>query len=164
MPDSYYEKYFLGLWGCVILCGLTLLFVILLIAFKKKVFKKNEFYKIKLAGTIIILLVVFLLSMNEFGIYIADYKYVKNKTYEEDVATLIGFKRKNETLSGAVGLFEPIFYLEEENKEITFKGRVRDMNVGQAYLIRYWPNTKLFFVVEELELNEYFTFKEVFYF
>ena len=147
MVKVYWELFYLTLIG-MITC---MLLFILGFVFAKRVFLGKQYGVILL---IICSCISFALSSSFAVNFVAcckDYRYVSNNTYIEEKAKVIEFtvSRIDYDGNGRRVNREPKFYLIEKDEYIVLYEK--DVEVGQTYLIRFYPNTKICQVVEKIQ-------------
>lgn len=79
-----------------------------------------------------------------------DYKYVKNDTYIEAEAEVIRytyFSRANWESTEDYIFEDPLFYIAETDEYIILDAK--NVKIGKTYLIRFYPNTRIYEIVEE---------------
>lgn len=80
-----------------------------------------------------------------------DYKYVRNDTYIEVEAEVIRYtyvKRANWESTEDYVVEDPLFYIAETDEYIILD--VKNVKVGKTYLIRFYPNSRICEIVEEI--------------
>ena len=125
-------------------------FVVLGFLFAKKIFldKKNGIILLILSSCISLALSV--LCANTFSLCCKDYKYVSNNTYLEEKAKVVEFtvSRFDYDGNGRQVNNKPKFYLIDKNEYIVLN--VKDVELGETYIIRFYPNTKICDVIEKI--------------
>lgn len=104
------------------------------------------------------LIILFFVALITFGILancfllcLKDYKYYSTGTYVEITGTVVEFmyvKRDNDG-NGKVMYRKPKFLIEETGEYIVLN--VKDVNIGETYTVKYYPNTKICGAVERIE-------------
>ena len=147
MAKSYWAIFYLSLAGCILLLGLLLLILI----FMRRSFLAQKYGLIKLVAVSVILLVFFVFSGANFIRCCNDYHYVANGLFEEEKAKVLGFtySKKDYAGNGQTINAKPKFYLIDQNEIIVLYAK--DVEVGKTYLIRYYPNTKICEVLQEVQ-------------
>lgn len=144
MVKTYWALFILSIMGSLI--GIVL--ICLGIVFAKRWFfaKTNGFFPL-------ILFFAFFLAITIFSIKIAinsykDYDYVVSETYIEGVGTVIEFMDTRRDLdgNGQINPREPKFYFHDTEQTIVL--HAKDVELGETYRIRYYPNTKICEVIE----------------
>jgi hypothetical protein len=146
MEKTYWEIFFLSLIGCILFIGL----LVLMLVFAKKVFFETKYGLIKLSALSILCLFVIALSSVNFVRCCKDYYYVANDSYEEDKAKVMEFtySKKDYDGNGQIINAKPKFWLIDHNESIVLYAK--NVEIGKTYLIRYYPNTKICEVVQEV--------------
>ena len=118
--------------------------------FAKKIFldKKNGIILLILSSCISLALSVWCAST--FSLCCKDYNYVVNNTYIEEKAKVVEFtvSRFDYDGSGRQENSKPKFYLIEKDEYIVLN--VKDVELGETYIIRFYPNTKICDVIEKI--------------
>lgn len=146
MEKTYWEIFFLSLIGCILFIGL----LVLMLVFAKKVFFETKYGLIKLSALSILCLFVIALSSVNFVRCCKDYYYVANDSYEEVKAKVMEFtySKKDYDGNGQIINTKPKFWLIDHNESIVLYAK--NVEIGKTYLIRYYPNTKICEVVQEV--------------
>ena len=81
---------------------------------------------------------------------IKDLKYVTNETYEESEGEVIEFTKikRDYDGNGKIIYSQPKFYFADKNEYVVLYAR--DVEVGETYLVRYYPNTKICEIVQKV--------------
>lgn len=147
MVKLYWALFFLALMGmitCILLFTLGFIYA-------KRVFLGKQYGVILLIICSCISLALSSLFTVKFVACCKDYRYVSNNTYMEEKATVVAFtySRIHYDGNGRRENSSPKFYLIEKDEYIVL--HAKDVEVGQTYLIRFYPNTKICQVVEEVQ-------------
>ncbi len=161
MVRDYWALYFLSLIGLI---AFIVLFILGLV-FMRKLF----FIKFKRIEAIALLLIcscitlsLSVVSANNFVLCCKDYEYVSNDTYIEATATVIEFTASREDYdgNGITVYYKPKFYLKETGEQIVLYVQgvaignniyhVRGVELGETYIIRFYPNTKICDVIKKV--------------
>ena len=147
MVRNYWALFYLTLIGMIIF---VLLFILGFI-FAKKVFLNKKYGIILLILCSCASFALSILCANTFTLCCKDYCYVSNNTYMEEKATVVAFtySRIHYDGNGRRENSSPKFYLIEKDEYIVL--HAKDVEVGQTYLIRFYPNTKICQVVEKIQ-------------
>lgn len=133
----------------VSLCGLILSIVmIVLLAF---LMFKGTISKKSFILYLFVLLFTICLSTKTIVPCLKDYKYVHNKTYIEEEATVIEFTYIHNNLdgNGKIQYSKPKFFVERTNEYIVLY--TSEVDLGAKYKIRYYPNTKICEIQHQIE-------------
>jgi hypothetical protein len=146
MVKNYWILFCLTLIGMIVCISLFVLGFL----FAKKIFldKKNGIILLILSSCISLALSV--LCASTFSLCCKDYKYVSNNTYLEEKAKVVEFtvSRFDYDGSGRQEHRKPKFYLVEKEEYIVLN--VIGVEVGETYIIRFYPNTKICDVIEKI--------------
>lgn len=146
MVKNYWTLFYLTLFGAIIF---IILFVLGFV-FMKKIFfdKKYGFVLLIICSCIFITLSALLGS--KFVLCCKDYKYVSSYTYIEERAKVVEFTntRFDYDGSGRQENSKPKFYLIDKDEYIVLN--VKDVELEQIYIIRFYPNTKICEVIEKI--------------
>ena len=150
MIKSYWSMFYLSLFGILF----SIIFFILCIIIRKRIFSKDllKTFEGKLQAAFIVfgILFIFTFSTIEFIPCCKDYYYVSNNTYIETTGKVIEFTHvSNPYETGTQKSYSnPKFYLSEYDSYIIL--RTINVEVGETYLIRFYPNTRICEIVEKL--------------
>ena len=150
MIKSYWSMFYLSLFGILF----SIIFFILCIIIRKRIFSKDllKTFEGKLQAAFIVfgILFIFTFSTIEFIFCCKDYYYVSNNTYIETTGKVIEFTHvSNPYETGTQKSYSnPKFYLSEYDSYIIL--RTINVEVGETYLIRFYPNTRICEIVEKL--------------
>ena len=150
MIKSYWSMFYLSLFGILF----SIIFFILCIIIRKRIFSKDllKTFEGKLQAAFIVfgILFIFTFSTIEFIFCCKDYYYVSNNTYIETTGKVIEFTHvSNPYETGTQKSYSnPKFYLSEYDSYIIL--RTINVEVGETYLIRFHPNTRICEIVEKL--------------
>ena len=142
--------FYLSLFGILF----SIIFFILCIIIRKRIFSKDllKTFEGKLQAAFIVfgILFIFTFSTIEFIFCCKDYYYVSNNTYIETTGKVIEFTHvSNPYETGTQKSYSnPKFYLSEYDSYIIL--RTINVEVGETYLIRFHPNTRICEIVEKL--------------
>ena len=142
--------FYLSLFGILF----SIIFFILCIIIRKRIFSKDllKTFEGKLQAAFIVfgILFIFTFSTIEFIFCCKDYYYVSNNTYIETTEKVIEFTHvSNPYETGTQKSYSnPKFYLSEYDSYIIL--RTINVEVGETYLIRFYPNTRICEIVEKL--------------
>lgn len=146
MVEQYWELFALSLAGtviCVVMLALGFVFA-------KKLFLNKKYGVVGLVLLSVILALVTALSAHHFILCCKDYSYVSDNTYIEAKAEMIEYTsvEKDSDGNGLVVYRKPKFFLPERNEYIVLY--TKDVEVGETYLIRYYPNTRICEIVDKV--------------
>lgn len=146
MVRNYWALFYLTLIGMIIF---VLLFILGFI-FAKKVFLNKKYGIILLILCSCASFALSILCANTFTLCCKDYCYVSNNTYIEEKAKVVEFtvSRIDYDGSGRLENRKPKFYLIEKDEYIVLN--VKDVELGETYIIRFYPNTKICDVIEKI--------------
>ncbi len=146
MIRNYWMLCCLAVVGTIIF---ALLFVLGLV-FAKKVFLARKYGVILLVFFTCSSLLLTALCSHKFILCCKDYPYVMGNTYIEEKATVIEFtySKFDYDGSGRVENRRPKFYLLEKDEYIVLP--VINVEVGETYLIRYYPNTLICEIINKI--------------
>lgn len=148
MEKTYWEIFFLSLIGCILFIGL----LVLMLVCRKKLFVESKYKLIQLLALATLCLLMIALSSVNFVRCCKDYRYVAKDSYEEDKAKVLDFKysKKDYDGNGEIINAVPKFWLIDHNEIVVL--HAKNVEIGKTYLIRYYPNTKICEVVQEVTL------------
>ena len=146
MVKNYWSLFYLTLIGTI---AFVSLFVFIFI-FSKKVFL-NKKHGIPLL--IICACTTFVLSAicaNLFTLCCKDYRYICTGTYIEEKAKVVEFTVSyfDYDGSGRQENSKPKMHLIEKDEYVVLN--VKGVEVGETYIIRFYPNTKICDVIEKI--------------
>lgn len=146
MEKTYWEIFYLSLVGCILFMGL----LILMLVFAKKIFVETKYGLTKLSALSISCLFLIALSGVNFIRCCKDYPYVTAGLYEEEKAKVLNFTYSKTDYDGNGQIInaKPEFWLIDHNESIVLYAK--NVEIGKTYLIRYYPNTKICEVVQEV--------------
>ena len=152
MIKSYWSMFYLSLFGILF----SIIFLILCVIFKKKFIRfwkdliKTFEGKLQAAFIVFGILFIFTFSTIEFIPCCKDYYYVSNNTYIETTGKVIEFTYVTKAYdTGSQKIYQgPKFYLSEYDSYIVLN--TINVEVGETYLIRFYPNTRICEIVEKL--------------
>lgn len=146
MVKNYWTLFYLTLIGMIIFISLFVLGFI----FAKKIFLDKKYGIILLIICSCITFTFSALCTSEFTLCCRDYDYVSNNTYIEKKAKVIEFTvtRFDYDGNGRQENSKPKFYLIENDEYIVLN--VKNVELGETYIIRFYPNTKICDVVEKI--------------
>ena len=144
--------FYLSLFGILF----SIIFLILCVIFKKKFIRfwkdliKTSEGKLQAAWMVICFLAIITISTVEFIPCCKDYYYVSNNTYIETTGKVIEFTYVTKAYdTGSQKIYQgPKFYLSEYDSYIVLN--TINVEVGETYLIRFYPNTRICEIVEKL--------------
>ena len=146
MVKNYWTLFCLTSIGMIVFISLFVLGFL----FAKKIFldKKNGIILLIFSSCISLALSVWCAST--FSLCCKDYKYVANNTYLEEKAKVVEFtvSRFDYDGSGRQEHIKPKFYLVEKEEYIVLN--VKGVELGETYIIRFYPNTKICDVIEKI--------------
>ena len=146
MEKTYWEIFYLSLVGCILFVGL----LILMLVFAKKLFVETKYGITKLSVFSISCLFLIALSGVNFLRCCKDYSYVTAGLYKEEKAKVLNFTYSKKDYDGNSQIInaKPEFWLIDHNESIVLYAK--NVEIGKTYLIRYYPNTKICEVVQEV--------------
>ena len=146
MVKNYWTLFYLTLIGMIVF---ALLFILGFI-FKKKLFSGKKYGIILLIVCSCVSFALSTLCASKFGLCCKDYNYVVNNTYIEEKARVVEFtaSRFDHDGSGRQENSKPKFHLIEKDEYIVLN--VKDVELGETYIIRFYPNTKICDVIEKI--------------
>ena len=149
MVSRYWYLFYLSLFGTIF--GITLFF--LAHFFKKRVFFKRYG---KISG--VVLLIISSVLIIWFTMYCCDlfqrcckdYVYIENNTYIEERARVIEFTvvKRDQDGNGEIRYREPKFFLIDKDEYVVLY--VNDVEIGETYIIRYYPHTRICDVIQQI--------------
>jgi len=154
MSNDLISTFWSKFYFLILVFALLLSLFILNIIFRKKIYKKDEFYNIKFFPPIFILLILLHFFGRDLVLFASDLKYIGNKSYIEVSAKVVRFDDSKGPFiicgrcSDDIYMDDPVFYIPSIDEEICLFRGDNDVDLNKYYLIRYWPNTKYFCVVE----------------
>ena len=146
METSYWTLFWVSL-----ICGIGIfVFIVLVFVFIKKVFLNKKFGVVLFIFSLLVLLFFETSSTVLFVRCCNDYSYVSNHTYEEERAKVIEYTyiENDPDYRDKKYYLKPKFYLIDKDEYIILY--TKNVIIGETYLIRYYPNTKLCNVIEKL--------------
>lgn len=146
MVKNYWTLFYLTLIGMIIFISLFVLGFI----FVKKVFLDKKCGVVLLIVCSCVSLALNALCASKFTLCCKDYNYVSSNTYIEEKAKVVEFtvSRFDYDGSGRQENSKPKFYLIEKDKYIVLN--VKDVELGETYIIRFYPNTKICDVIKKI--------------
>ena len=146
MVEQYWELFAFSLAGTVI----CVVMLVLCFIFAKKLFLNKKYGVVGLVLLSALLALVTALSVHHFILCCKDYSYVSDNTYIEAKAEMIEYTsvEKDWDADGSVRYREPKFFLPEQNEYVILY--TKDVEVGETYLIRYYPNTRICEIVDKV--------------
>ena len=146
MVKNYWTLFYLTIIGTIIFISL---FVLCLI-FMKKIFLNKKYGVILLIICSCLTFSLSILFASKFVLCCKDYKYVSNDTYIEERAKVIEFtvSRFDYDGNGRQENSKPKFYLIDKDEYIVLN--MKNVELNEIYIIRYYPNTKIGEVVEKI--------------
>lgn len=144
MTRTYFLLFSVSVIGCIV----SAIIIILSIIFAKKILSLK-------GGVLVFILLMFFFSFSTAitarltMLCIKDLKYVTNDTYEESEGEVIEFTKIKHDYdgSGKTIYSQPQFYFADKNEYVVLYAR--DVEVGETYLVRYYPNTKICEIVQK---------------
>lgn len=144
MVEQYWKLFALSLSGTVICAGMLALGFI----FAKKMFLNKKYGVVWLVLLSALLTLVTASSAHHFILCCKDYGYVSDNTYIEVKAEMVEYTSvRKDSDSGLFIRREPKFFLPEQNEYIVLY--TKNVVIGETYLIRYYPNTRICEVIEK---------------
>lgn len=146
MIKNYWALFYLTLIGMIIFVSLFILGFV----FSKKIFLDKKYGAILLIICSCISFALSTMCASKFTLCCKDYNYVSNNTYIEEKAKVVNFTVScfDYDGSGRQENNKPKFYLIEKNEYIVLN--VKDVELGETYVIRFYPNTKICDVIEKI--------------
>jgi hypothetical protein len=147
MVKSFWSLFYLSLIGGL----LFLILLVLELLFIKKLFLEKPHGWIKFAAVTAVILFFVALSGISFIQCCRDYHYVAGGTFEEENAKVIEFTytKMDSDGNGQMTNTKPKFLLVDRNEYIVLYAK--EVELGKTYLIRYYPNTKICEVIQEIQ-------------
>ena len=144
MVEEYWTLFCLTLIGTIVFA----LAFTLVIVFAKRILLIRKSGIFLLIICLCITFVLSAVSARVFALCCKDYVYVSNNTYIEEKAKVVEFtvSRFDYDGSGKQEKRKPKFYLIAKDEYIVLN--VKDVELGETYIIRFYPNTKICEVVE----------------
>ncbi len=151
MKGKPMEKQFWVLF-CISLIGFVFSCVLLIstIVFAKRVFLQKKHGSILFVVSICAILLFVFFTAKHFIECYRDLSYVTNETYIEEECKVIEYTRIERDLdgNGLTSYNDPKLYVIDKDEYIIL--HLQSVEVGETYLIRYYPNTKICEVVEKI--------------
>ena len=146
MVKNYWTLFYLTSIGMIIFISLFFLGFL----FAKKLFLGKKYGIILLIVCSCITFAFSALCVSKFTLCCKDYNYVANNTYIEEKAMVVEFTVSRFDYDGSVRQenSKPKFYLIEKDEYIVLN--VKDVELGETYIIRFYPNTKICDVIEKV--------------
>ncbi len=140
MTKDYLSLFWLSLIGMIVF-GVILVLIAL---FCKKIIRSRKYGFIALACVSLLAVGI---SANKFRLCCKDYKYYANDTYVEVTGTVVDFMDvdRDDDGNGQMVYRKPKFYIAGQDEYIVLN--TKDVELGETYVIRYYPNTKICDVV-----------------
>lgn len=146
MVKNYWLLFYLTLIGMIIFVSLFIIGFI----FAKKVLLDKKYGIILLIVCSCASFTLSTLCISKFILCCKDYNYVFNNTYIEEKAKVVEFTVSSFDYDGS-GKQEnsnPKFYLIDKDEYIVLN--VKYVELGETYIIRFYPNTKICDVIEKI--------------
>ena len=146
MNKTYWTLFYLSLITLIAFITITILGII----FIKKIFLSKRNGIVYFIVSMLILVFLTILSANHFVLCLKDYNYASNNTYLEAKAKVVEFTNIKKDLDGdgKIHYSKPKFLLIETGEYIVLYAK--NVSQGETYIIRYYPNTKICEVVENI--------------
>ena len=146
MVKNYWTLFYLTLIGMIIFVSLFILGFV----FAKRVFLDKKYGIVLLIVCSCISFALSALCASKFSLCCKDNYYVSNNTYIEEKAKVVEFtvSRIDYDGSGRLENSKPKFYLIEKHEYIVLN--VKDVELGETYIIRFYPNTKICDVIKKI--------------
>ncbi len=145
MVEQYWELFALSLAGMVMFAAM----LVLSFVFAKKLFLNQKYGVVWLVLFSALLILVTALSTHHFILCCKDHSYVSDNTYIEAKAEMIEYTSvRKGSEDGLVIYRESKFFLPERKEYVVLY--TKDVVVGETYLIRYYPNTRICEIVEKV--------------
>ncbi len=146
MVKDYWTLCYLTLIGMIIYASAFILGFI----FAKKIFLDKKYGIIKLIICSCLSFSLCTLCVSIFTSCCKDYNYVYNNTYIEEKAKVVEFSvsRFEYDGNGRQEYSNPKFYLIEKDEYVVL--HAKGVEVGETYIIRFYPNTKICDVIEKI--------------
>lgn len=131
----------------------AIIFVLLFflgLVFMNKIFLKKKYGLFFLVICSCITLALSVLCTSKFVLCCKDYEYVSNNSYIEEKAKVVEFTNSyfDYDGSGRQENSNPKFYLVDKDEYVVL--HVKNVELGETYIIRYYPNTKICDVIERI--------------
>ena len=146
MEKQFWTLFYLSLIGLILICIL----LIVSIVFSKRIFLQRKYGSVLLVVSVCTLLLFGFLTAKHFVECYKDLSYVTNDTYIEEECKVIEYTRIERDLdgNGQISYNDPKLYVIDTDEYIIL--HLQGVEVGETYLIRYYPNTKICEVVEKI--------------
>ncbi len=145
MVKTYWSLFYLSLAGIIVFVSL---FVLGFVFMKRVSGKKYGGLLLIVCSCITVSLVA--ISAVNFAQCLKDYHYISDNTFVEEKAVVVEFtvSRIDYDGNGQQVNSNPKFYLIEKDQYIIL--HVKNVEIGETYVIRYYPNTQICEVVEKV--------------
>lgn len=145
MTKNYLTLFWLSLIG-IIVFAVILFFCII---FSKRIILLKKYGMIIL---FCISLIMIGLSASTFSLCCKDYKYFSSGTYIEVTGTVVEFMdiKRDYDGNGEIIYRKPKFLIVETGEYIVLN--TKGVSIGQTYIIKYYPNTKICEVTEYIDI------------
>lgn len=147
MVRNYWTLFYVSLIGAVVCSG----FLISIVIFAKKIFLNKKYGIISLIFFVAFMIFIIFLCVDQFILCCKDFNLVINDTYFEYEATVVEFTHVQRDLdgNGEIRYRKPKFYIQEKDEYVVLN--VKDVILGETYIIKYYPYTKIGHV-EKIEM------------
>lgn len=147
MVKSFWTLFCFSLVGVLLFLSL----LVLELVFIRKLFLVKTYGLIKFAAVTAGLLFLLIISCVTFAQCCKDYHYIASGTFEEEKAKVVEFtySKKDYDGNGQIINSKPRFLLVDQGKYIVLYAK--DVELAKTYLIRYYPNTKICEVLQEIQ-------------
>lgn len=146
MEKQFWTLFYVSLIGLILICIL----LIVSIVFSKRIFLQRKYGSVLFVVSVCALLLFAFLTATHFVECYKDLSYVTNDTYVEEECKVIEYTRIERDLdgNGQISYNDPKLYVVDTDEYIIL--HLQGVEVGETYLIRYYPNTKICEVVEKI--------------
>lgn len=146
MVEDYWTLFYLTLIGAIVLIS----FFVLGFVFMKKLFLNKKYGIIKLIACSCVTLFSSALCVSNFSKCCKDYEYVAHNTYIQEKAKVVEFTESYIDYDGNGRRVnsKPRFYLIDKDEYIVLY--TKDVEIGEIYIIRFYPNTKICDIIEKI--------------
>lgn len=142
MVKNYWTFFYFTLIGMIICISLFVIGII----FAKKIFLDKKYGVILLIISSCITFTFGAWFVSKFTSCCKDYNYVSNNTYIEEKAKVVEFTVYHfDDVNGRQENRRPKFYLIDKDEYIVLNAH--KVELGELYIVRFYPNTKICEVV-----------------
>lgn len=125
--------------------------LIVSLVFMKRLFLAKPYGLVKLAAVVVVFVFFVAVSCLNFVRCCRDYRYVTNDTYVEEKAKVVEFtySKRDYDGNGQIINAKPKFLIVDKGEYIILNAK--NVDVGKTYIIRYYPNTRICEIVQEIQ-------------